>query len=69
MIKLGQKVEFDPLDGMLWYGAEHFHEIVTGTVVEIHEDHRWFLVEYGEDKIKIGFKFDDVGETVKIVEE
>lgn len=39
MINLGQKVEFDPLDGMLFYGADSFRETVTGTVVEIHEDH------------------------------
>lgn len=69
MINLGQKVEFDPLYAMSFYGIDAFRTNVTGTVVEVHKDHGWFLVEYGdEEKVRMGFKFDDIGETVKILE-
>ena len=67
MIKLGQKVRFDPLEGMLFYGADSFRTTVTGVITAIYKAHRWFLVEYGEKKIRMAFKFDDVGETVNFV--
>lgn len=68
MVKVGQKVRFDPLHYVIGYGTEVIRgHLVTGTVIMVHESHKYFLVEYGETKAKISFKFCDIGEAVKIV--
>ena len=69
MIKLNQKVEFDPFAGIHLTGVTNDHQIVTGTVKYINKLHHWFSVEYGdnEGKRRISFKFDDIGKTVKVV--
>ena len=68
MIKVGQKVRFDPFDFIVGYGAEVIRgNHVTGTVVMVNEPHKWFSVEYGDPKARISFKFCDIGQRVKIV--
>jgi hypothetical protein len=66
MLKVGQKVRFDPLaycDGM---GAETYKgEIVTGTIVFINDKHRWFSVEYGGQMTS--FNYADIGEEVTVI--
>ena len=70
MIKLNQKVEFDPFAGIHLAGIVNDHEIVTGTVRYINKQHHWFSVEYGDEgaQRRISFKFDDIGKTVKVME-
>lgn len=71
MIKVGQKVAFDPFKDIKFNGALSFHETVEGVVHFVHPTHRWFNVEYGTEDIGrmlISFKFDDIGRTVKLVE-
>ena len=66
-IEVGQKVRFDPFLTDKGYGIEVLRGMVTGTVVEVYKDHKWFSVVYGEPKQRISFKFCDVGERVKFV--
>jgi hypothetical protein len=69
MVKIGQKVKFDPYKGIHVAGAFPVHATLTGTVIEIFKDHGWFSVEYEDPegkKRRTSFKFQDVGDTVKI---
>ena len=70
MIKVGQKVEFDPYKDIKAPGLVDISEIVEGIVHFVHPTHHWFNVEYGGDEGKrlIGFKFDDIGRLVTLVE-
>ena len=70
MIKMNQKVEFDPFAGIHFAGIPNEREVVTGTVRYINKLHHWFSVEYGDDegKRRISFKFDDIGKNVNIVD-
>lgn len=65
-IAIGQKVRFDPNKGIKigWNFMEK--RIVEGAITYINEPNRWFQVEYGKDPVlRIGFKFDDIGENVE----
>lgn len=68
MVKVGQKVRFDPLDYISVMGSlEVRGTIVTGTVVGVYKKHKWFSVEYGEPKQRTSFKFCDIGQEVTII--
>ena len=69
MIKVGQKVEFNPFEGMRAYGATAIDVDVTGKVIYINEPHNWFEVEYKslEGKQKTSFKFDEIGKAVRLI--
>ena len=62
MIKLGQKVRFNPYEDMRGYGVGLIRGDLTGTVILVHPSHRYFIAEYGdgEAKFKTSFKFNDV---------
>lgn len=64
---LGCKVQFDPFEDMGGYGVEMVRQSVTGTVVFVNENHKWFSVEYGDPKQRISFLFSDIGEKVQIL--
>lgn len=66
-VEVGQKVRFDPFEVAYGYAVETCRGEVTGTVVEVYKDHKWFSVEYGEPKQRMSFKFCDIGERVMIV--
>ena len=66
-IEVGQKVRFDPFECAFGYGIEACRGMVTGTIVEVYKDHKWFSVVYGEPKQRISFKFCDIGERVNFV--
>ena len=67
MIKVGQKVRFDPFDTCTGFGAEEVRgNLVTGTVVFVNVPHKWFSVEYGNPKAIASFKFCDIGSVVTI---
>lgn len=77
MIKIGQKVKFDPLRdisimGVLDRRTAKFDKVV-GTITYINVPHRWFSVEYGDKKkgyhLRTSFKFDDYGTKVTEVHE
>lgn len=63
----GRKVRFDPFETAFGYGVEACRGLVTGTIVEVYKDHKWFSVVYGEPKQRISFKFCDIGERVMFV--
>lgn len=69
-IKVGDKVEFDHLKDIKISGLAQGKHIVTGKVIEIYPEHRWFAVEYfiGKDKTRMrtSFKFADIGEKVHL---
>lgn len=67
MVEVGQKVWFDPFEVLTGFSSEdHKGTIVTGTVVLVNEEHKWFSVEYGNPKMRTSFKFCDIGKAVKI---
>ena len=66
-IAAGRKVQFDPFETVVGYGVEAVRGIVTGTIVKVYPEHKWFSVAWGDPKQRISFKFCDVGERVKFV--
>jgi hypothetical protein len=71
-IKIGDKVVFDPLEGIKHPGFGDREAVeVEGIVRLINEDHHWFMAEYfpdGVHKVRICFNFSDIGDIVKKVE-
>ena len=68
MIKVGQKVRFDPFNTYTGYGSDMIRgNRVTGTVVMVNVPHKWFSVEYGDPKSRASFKFCDIGQAVKVI--
>lgn len=67
MVRIGTKVSFDPYRTLTGFGKEMVRGIkVTGTVVMINEDHKWFSVEYGNPKQRTSFKFCEIGSVVNV---
>ena len=66
-IRIGQKVRFDPFETGLGYGIEACRCEVTGTVVDVFWEHKWFSVEYGDPKQRTSFKFWEIGERVSVI--
>ena len=66
-IQVGQKVRFDPFETVFGYGVDALRGMVTGTIVKVYPEHKWFSVAYGNPTQRISFKFCDVGERVKFV--
>ena len=48
MIEVGQRVRFDPFDCLNGYGVETIRRKVTGKVVFVNAQHRWFSVACDE---------------------
>lgn len=69
MIKVGQKVRFNPFLGCRQYGFSYMSDDLEGVVHYVHPTNRWFNVKYdgGDGMVLTGFKFDDIGKNVKIV--
>jgi hypothetical protein len=68
MLGEGMKVRFVP-----YYefrvrddDAETRQKTITGTIVYINWEHQFFVVEYGDKKLKESFKFHQIGREVKI---
>ena len=67
MVKVGQKVQFDPFRYITGYGAMGIRgQVTTGTIVYINRKHKWFSVEYGKHKLRTSFKFWDIGRVVTV---
>lgn len=67
MVVVGQEVRFDPMLYIKGYGIQDIrNEYVTGTIVMVNYDHKWFSVEYGNPKQRTSFNFSDIGKTVTI---
>lgn len=64
MVKLGQKVRFDPFAAITAMGIEEIRQLVSGTIVYINWKHRWFSVKYGD--LMTSFHFFDIGKEVTI---
>lgn len=67
MVKLGQKVQFKPMDGIRFPGCSEEAEVVIGEVVYINEPHRWFSAVYSDNEIRTSFNFCDIGEKVQLL--
>lgn len=69
-IKPGVKVTFNPFYGVKTLGLGGVSDEVTGVVIEIYKDRRWFAVEYelGDQKLRSSFNFVDLGDKVFIKE-
>ena len=67
MIRVGQRVKFDPFQYATGYGSADFKGgVVVGTIVYVNWEHGWFSVEYGERQ-RTSFMFQDIGEDVQVV--
>ena len=66
MIKVGQKVKYDPLDGIKGFALSDLRTDSIGTVVYINEKHRWFSVVNDESKLRTSFHFCQIGKEVKV---
>ena len=67
MVVVGDKVKFDPFEDITGFGSsDNRGKLVTGTVVLVNYEHKWFSVEYGNPKMRTSFKFCDIGNEVMI---
>lgn len=66
MIKVGQKVKFNPHSGMHSCGDIAPFNDTEGVVKYVNANNRWFSVEYGEHNIRIAFNFNDIGKNVRL---
>lgn len=69
MILIDDKVQFDPFETITGFDSNtNRGNIVTGTVVMVNYEHKWFSVEYdcGGRKQRTSFKFCDIGKAVKV---
>lgn len=69
MIKIGQKVQFNPYKATTGFASEDFRtRKATGIVVYINWQNKWFLVEYdcGGVKQRASFKFSQIGKDVML---
>lgn len=70
MIGIGMKASFVPafVPGALWTKSLDPAEIVTGTIVYINWEHKYFTVEFkcGDTTQRESFKFFQIGQAVKI---
>lgn len=67
MVKVGQQVRFDPFEAITGFASEDVRgNLVTGTVVAVNYEHKWFSVEYvcGGVKQRTSFKFCQIGKDV-----
>lgn len=66
MIKLGQKVYFDPFVDLRGFSSDlNRGQKVTGEVVYINKRHNWFSVAFRGNQ-RISFMFSQLGKDVKI---
>jgi hypothetical protein len=65
-MRVGQKVRFDPFEGIKFADVTALRGGVTGKIVAIYPKHKWFSVEYG-NKQRTSFKFSDVGSVVTLI--
>lgn len=67
MVKVGQKVRFDPFIHVGGMFAETIRgEEVTGTVVMVNYKHGWFSAVYGDPEQRTSFNFTDIGKAVTV---
>ncbi len=69
-LEIGQKVKVTPYleESSKRRPNKHLMNlIVDGTIVMIHEPHRWFSVVYGDHKLRTSFSFNDIGYSVEIL--
>ena len=82
MVKPGQKVYFELghcHKGWLYYNyplllsSKHWTKFspIYGTVLQVYtkDSRQWFLVEYGEEKLKTCFHFSDIDRYVRVIKE
>ena len=66
-IAAGRKVRFDPFYNVK---GDYFTTVrceVVGTIVKVYPNHKWFLVVYGDAKLRTGFNFCDIGKSVTLI--
>lgn len=67
MITIDDKVKFDPFKEITGFASEDNRgQNVTGTVVMVNYENKWFSVEYGCPAMRTSFKFSQIGKDVLI---
>lgn len=65
MITIDDKVQFDPFESLMGFGAcDNRGKTVAGTVVMVNYANKWFSVEYGCPAMRTSFKFSQIGKDV-----
>lgn len=65
MVVIDDKVQFDPFKEITGFASEYNRgKLVTGTVVMVNYEHKWFSVEYGCPTMRTSFKFSQIGKDV-----
>ena len=68
MITIDDKVQFDPFKEITGFASEDNRgKMVTGTVVLINYENKWFSVEYGCPAMRTSFKFSQIGKDVMVL--
>ena len=68
MITIDDKVQFDPFKEITGFASEdNKGKLVTGTVVIVNYENKWFAVDYEirGNRFRTSFKFCDIGKAVK----
>lgn len=66
MIKIGQRVRFDPFACLTAFETVEEKKTTTGRVVMVNEKHGWFSVEYQlGGTFRISFMISQIGKAVK----
>lgn len=66
MIKVGQKVRYDPFAEEFGMGICDCRQEVTGTVKYINKKHHWFSVVDDNSKLRTSYHFCHIGRDVKV---
>lgn len=69
IIKLGQKVKFNPFEGTKVLGSMNDNAEVIGEITYINEENQWFQITYGTNKLRRCYKFTDVGNDVIVIDD
>lgn len=67
MIKVGQRVRFDPFKDLAGNDVDTIRKKITGTVVFVNTKHRWFSVASDKLSFRVSFQFSEIGKKVKIL--
>ena len=67
MVKVGQKVSFNPFRGINSFSDVTRFNNTEGTVKYVNAKHRWFSVEWGETNSRTSFVFHDIGNSVNLI--
>lgn len=67
MIDVGRKVMFESVCSFSDNCGRSPKPPIKGTVIYVNQEHQHFIVEAEKAKFREGFRFDDIGVSVKLI--